>query len=256
MRRTMFGLAMMSVLPLLVGCASLIQTTKVQEVIRKPKNYCQLAQAEKVEITMDDVPIYDETPCYIGKGDGIRLEDPISGRQNTFWGELTDDWGNSGEVVIMPYASKANISYCSIPNDICLLKENGYRKFEYGIYFGKEKEVIRFVKKRKLTASERQTLLEQTQDDIDRQYQEKQRKNATEYASCNADYDKMVDYWQTATSIKKFCGDIKYIYTSRYCLNTKDDNDKCKTLTNLLWDCYKQERSTEDVYVSAFGQFQ
>lgn len=256
MKGIVFGLMTILTLSVLVGCASFMQTAKVQEVIRKPKNYCELKQAEKLEITMRDVPIYDDSPCYIGKGDGIKLGSQIPGKRNTFWGELTNPWGNSGHIVIMPYASKASVSYTAIPEDICLLKgDNGYRKFEYEMYFGKEEEVIRFVKKRKLTSTERQIWLQKANELIEQDYQQAQRDNEKEYEDCTADYDKIVNHWQTSTSIKKFCGDIKYAYTSRYCLNTKDDNDKCKTLANLLWDCYKQERSTEDVYISAFGQF-
>ena len=155
-----------------------------------------------------------------------------------------------------------HIRLLPISDDICILQPEGrylftkLEKYPPNHKNGTLRNIVRVIKKPLLTAAERQQLLQQKQREIEQQYILNQQQNDEEYANCNDDYDKIVNYWQTSKNIKTFCNDIKHTYSSRYCLGTKDDNDKCKTLTNLLYDCYKQEPgSKEGVYVTAFGEF-
>lgn len=270
MKKLLFSLTIVLILPLLFGCVSLMQTAKLQEVIRKPKNYCQLKQSAKKQITLDDITKYDDSKClkYVSGEEGILLESTIEGKKNEYVGTITEPWGGTDAVIVMPYSVKGvktnapgdrghSVRIDPIPDDICILRRGDsplyyeYEKYTFSPSHTPEVKVVRIIKKPQLTFAERQKLLKQKQDEIEQKYMQKQQEYAEEYAECNEDYDKIVDFWQTNSSIRQFCGSIENAWFSRACLAEEGDNENCKTLKNLFIDCYQQGAiKASDSYVS------
>ena len=133
MKKFLFSLTIVLILPLLSGCASLMQTAKLQEVIRKPKNYCQLVEPEKAEIALEDMPVYDESGCYpLAANYSLKFSRPIAGEKNQYYGEVLTPWSTKEGIIIMPYPIKLKPGYGigdyistfmrDIPEDICILQ--------------------------------------------------------------------------------------------------------------------------------------
>ena len=273
MKKLLFSVTIVLVLPLFFGCASLTQTANLQEVIRKPKNYSQLKTAEKMEVTLNDITKYDSSSCYTESGNGlaetgILLEEVVVGRKNEYFGRITDPWGDRGEVIIMPYPVKGvtrkdprsfgtighSVRIKPIPEDLCLKKTNGSSFTsveEYAPYYGKALVIVRVIKKRQLSLAERQTLLRQKQNEFNQKYIQKQQEYKTEYDECNAYYDEIVNFWENNTNIKRFCNSVENTWFDNECLATSEDNETCQTLKSLFIDCYQQGAiRADDGYVS------
>lgn len=244
---------------LLVGCTSLLQTESLQSVIRKPVNYCKLNQAYHKVVTLEDAPIYDDQKCYTNFH-RIVVDRKLKG--NSWDGTLNLGVGVGWDYVhfLLPtdFKWKPPFSAEHLPDEWCILA--GTSSFGWKTpYVDSEKDmergggeinIVKIVKKQKLTLEQRKKKKEEIQEKIDEEYNKKQKHYNYEYEECNNNHKIITKVYQQEKSIKKFCQSIQYTWFTRHCLANKDDTEECKTLKDLFIDCYRQgAMKVDDTYV-------
>ena len=210
------------------GCVSMAsKDAPAQNVISKPKEYCQ-------QIPMEEIPTYDESECYkfSHKIIGIDVRGG-RGEKGSFLGQLVDDrqWIASGIEYWIKMPNNRELSsvqhgawdllYLELPVDLCIKRQGTELSKETTRYGGSDRPVIEVIEMKKIDKQKVKKILDK------------------QYAECQSQYNNMLEKWTTESSVRNFCDDVLIEWRDRDC--QRPFTQECLNLLQPFAECYEKK---------------